>query len=64
MMQQLRVTGTVLAAYISFGIDAANLLSASIMSAPAALAFSKLFYPETEESTTDLHHDEIQTEKW
>jgi pyrimidine nucleoside transport protein len=44
--------GSVLAAYISFGIDAANLLSASVMSAPAALSFSKLFYPETEKSQT------------
>ena len=46
------ITGSVLAAYISFGIDAANLLSASVMSAPAALGFSKLFYPETEKSQT------------
>jgi len=44
------IAGTVLAAYISFGIDAAHLLSASIMSAPAALAFAKLFYPEAETS--------------
>jgi len=42
------IAGTVLAAYISFGIDAAQLISASVMAAPAALAFSKLFYPETE----------------
>ena len=53
--------GTVLAAYISFGIDAANLLSASIMSAPAALAFSKLFYPESEKSKTNA--GEIKMEK-
>ena len=44
--------GSVLAAYISFGIDASHLLSASVMSAPAALAFSKLFYPETKKSKT------------
>lgn len=50
-----------LAAYISFGIDAAHLLSASIMSAPAALAFSKLFYPETEASGTNV--SEIKLEK-
>ena len=46
------ITGSVLAAYISFGIDAANLLSASVMSAPAALGFAKLFYPESEKSRT------------
>ena len=41
-----------LAAYVSFGISAANLLTASVMAAPAALAFSKLFYPESEKSKT------------
>ena len=45
-------SGSVLAAYVSFGISAANLLTASVMSAPAALAFSKLFYPESEKSRT------------
>ena len=44
------IAGTVLAAYINFGIDAASLISASVMAAPTALAFSKLFYPETEKS--------------
>lgn len=41
-----------MSAYISFGISASHLLSASVMSAPAALAFAKLFYPETEKSQT------------
>ena len=31
--------------YFSFGISASHLLTASVMSAPAALAFAKLFYP-------------------
>ena len=44
------IAGTVLAAYINFGINAASLISASVMAAPTALAFSKLFYPETEKS--------------
>ena len=44
------IAGTVLAAYINFGIDPAQLISASVMAAPTALAFSKLFYPETEKS--------------
>jgi nucleoside permease NupC len=39
-------------AYISFGIDPSHLLSASVMSAPAALAFAKLMYPETKVSKT------------
>jgi pyrimidine nucleoside transport protein len=46
------IAGGVMAAYISFGVDAANLLSASVMAAPAALAYSKLIYPETKVSKT------------
>ncbi|XP_041948785.1 sodium/nucleoside cotransporter 2-like isoform X3 [Alosa sapidissima] len=44
------IAGGVMGAYISFGIDAAHLISASVMAAPCALATSKLSYPETEES--------------
>ena len=51
-MPKCTFSGSVLAAYISFGIDASHLLSASVMSAPAALAFAKLFYPETKKSKT------------
>ncbi|RZC34586.1 solute carrier family 28 member 3 [Asbolus verrucosus] len=43
------VSGTVLAAYISFGASPAHLITASVMSAPAALCYSKLVCPETEE---------------
>lgn len=46
------IAGGVLAAYISFGIPVEHLLSASVMSAPASLAVSKLLYPETEKSST------------
>ncbi|MDJ0554450.1 MAG: NupC/NupG family nucleoside CNT transporter [Microcoleaceae cyanobacterium MO_207.B10] len=46
------VAGGVLAAYISFGVPAEHLIAASVMSAPAALAISKLLFPETEESPT------------
>ncbi|XP_061179837.1 solute carrier family 28 member 3-like [Saccostrea echinata] len=42
------IAGSVLGAYISFGVPANHLISASVMSAPAALAISKLAYPETE----------------
>nr|XP_054775167.1 solute carrier family 28 member 3-like [Lytechinus pictus] len=44
------VAGSTLGAYILYGIDATHLITASVMSAPAALAISKLFYPETEKS--------------
>lgn len=46
------IAGGVLAAYISFNVPANHLLSASVMSAPAALAMAKLFYPETQKSQT------------
>ena len=57
------IAGGVLAAYIGFlgGDDpeqkvffAKHLLTASLMSAPAAIVFSKILLPETEEINTDL----------
>ncbi|CAG13118.1 unnamed protein product [Tetraodon nigroviridis] len=44
------IAGSVMGAFISFGIDASSLIAASVMAAPCALAISKLSYPETEES--------------
>lgn len=55
------IAGSTLAAYISFGVDASHLLTASIMSAPAALGFAKLMLPETEISQT--HAEDIKIEK-
>lgn len=46
------IAGGVLAAYVSFGISAGHLLTASVMSAPAALLISKIMLPETEQSET------------
>ena len=46
------VSGAVLGAYISLGIDARYLLTGSIMAAPASLLIAKLLMPETEESVT------------
>lgn len=54
------IAGSVLAAYISFGVEPVHLISASVMNAPAALAFSKLFYPETEESKTNANNIKIE----
>ncbi|KAM7396709.1 hypothetical protein PAMP_019731 [Pampus punctatissimus] len=42
------IAGSVMGAFISFGIDASSLISASVMAAPCVLAISKLSYPETE----------------
>ena len=46
------IAGGVLAAYVSFGISAGHLLTASVMSAPAALLIAKVMLPETEKSET------------
>ncbi|HZE97066.1 MAG TPA: nucleoside transporter C-terminal domain-containing protein [Planctomycetota bacterium] len=46
------IAGGVLAAYVSFGIDAGHLVAASFMSAPASLVAAKMFYPETQPSVT------------
>ncbi|KAK0075455.1 hypothetical protein PV326_011569 [Microctonus aethiopoides] len=54
------VSGTVLAAYISFGAQPSLLITASVMSAPAALCFSKLFYPEIENSQTTFQNIPLQ----
>ncbi|KFP86552.1 Solute carrier family 28 member 3, partial [Acanthisitta chloris] len=48
------VAGSVLGAYISLGISTSHLLTASVMSAPASLVTSKLFWPETEKPTITL----------
>ena len=46
------IAGGVLAAYVGLGIDPGHLLTASVMSAPAALVMAKILLPETEESAT------------
>lgn len=55
------VSGSVMAAYISYGADPSHLVTSSVMAAPASLAFTKLFYPETEAKTNQL--DKIVLEK-
>ncbi|XP_072937402.1 uncharacterized transporter YutK-like [Epargyreus clarus] len=52
------VSGTILATYITFGADPSYLITASVMSAPAAICFSKLLMPETKRSLTTV--DNIQ----
>ncbi len=46
------IAGGVMAAYVSFGVSAGHLLTASVMSAPAALMIAKVMLPETESSET------------
>lgn len=51
------VTGGLLGAYAGMGIDIRHLLTASVISAPAALLIAKTMVPETEEqiATDSLH---------
>ena len=53
------IAGGVLAAYVGFGVSAGHLLTASVMSAPAALLIAKIMLPETEPSETaaGANHD-------
>jgi CNT family concentrative nucleoside transporter len=46
------VSGGIMAAYISFGINAQDLLSAVIMTAPGTILVSKMLVPETEVPAT------------
>jgi CNT family concentrative nucleoside transporter len=46
------IAGGVLAAYVGMGIDAGHLITASVISAPAALMIAKILQPETEVSKT------------
>ena len=57
------IAGGVLAAYVALGVDAGHLIAASVMSAPAALVFGKIIFPETEHSVTagDISMPEIDT---
>ncbi|KAK7503049.1 hypothetical protein BaRGS_00005675 [Batillaria attramentaria] len=47
------IAGITMAVVISFGIPANHILTASVMSAPAALAIAKLMCPETSRSATN-----------
>ena len=46
------IAGSVFAVYVSMGIDAGHLVSASVISAPAALLIAKLMVPETDTPAT------------
>ncbi|KAL6438681.1 hypothetical protein ACFW04_004589 [Cataglyphis niger] len=54
------ISGSTLAAYIAFGAEPAHLITASVMSAPTALSYSKLFYPETEKSLTKFENIKLE----
>ena len=47
------VSGSLFGLYMQFGVPAADLIAASFMSAPAALAVARMFYPPTPDSLLD-----------
>ncbi|HSS37152.1 MAG TPA: nucleoside transporter C-terminal domain-containing protein [Polyangia bacterium] len=46
------ISGSVLLAYVAMGVDAGYLITASFMSAPAAVMFAKIMVPETGQPET------------
>ncbi len=46
------ISGGIMAAYISMGIEAQALLTASVMAAPGAIVIAKILVPETEDPLT------------
>ena len=61
------VSGGIMAAYISFGINAKDLLSAVIMTAPGTILIAKMLVPETEVPATEgrvvIPKDELHQEE-
>jgi len=61
------VSGSIMAAYIAFGIEPKHLLSAVIMTAPGTLLMSKMLVPETGVPKTAgrvvMSEDEVEKEK-
>jgi len=55
------ISGSVLMLYVSYGIKSQNLIAASVMSAPAAIAISKIMYPKSEEES-DVEQSEVEDE--
>jgi concentrative nucleoside transporter, CNT family len=61
------VSGSIMAAYIAYGIEAKHLLSAVIMTAPGTLLMAKMLVPETEVPKTAgrvvMSDEELELEK-
>jgi CNT family concentrative nucleoside transporter len=61
------VSGSIMAAYIAFGIEPKHLLSAVIMTAPGTLLMAKMLVPETEVPRTAgrvvMSDEEVEVEK-
>lgn len=56
------ISGSLMAIFVLEGVSAGHLLSASIISAPAALVIAKILQPEVD-TPGELEHAEVATEK-
>ena len=56
------ISGSLMAVFVSKGISAGHLLTASIISAPAALVIAKILQPETE-TPGELQHPQVADEQ-
>ena len=56
------ISGSLMAIFVDFGVSAGHLLTASIISAPAALVIAKIMQPETEQ-TMDIEQVTEQMER-
>ncbi len=56
------IAGSVLAVYVALGVSSGHLLTASVMSAPAAVMIAKIMLPETQHSET-AHDAPLPTER-
>lgn len=57
------IAASVMVAYANFGAEPGHLITASLMSAPSAIAFAKILIPETEKPrTTDIKLVDISIE--
>lgn len=57
------IAGGVMAVYVGLGIDAGHLLTASLMSAPAALLMAKIMVPETAGPPGKAELAEVESER-
>lgn len=55
------IAAETLALYVTFGVSGSDLIAASLMSAPAALAFAKMLLPETQTpaEAKDIKHVKV-----
>ena len=57
------ISGSLMAIFVNYGISAGHLLTASLISAPAALVIAKIMQPETETPSVELTSTDADEER-